>query len=239
MVLDLKVRIIPDMSLFNRELSRGVSGVGGKGRSGGKKEGIEVKGFKKLLASVFGITAILKSLNFILGPALAILSAVMTLLFIPLIPLLKPVLIGLGKFVKKFAEFARMSKKGWELFLNDPSGGLKIIFTKIITSLKEKILSGLISLGQTFVGAINKIPGVNIPIPQNPFLQSRAGGTSVPSPSRNFNMSTPTGPESTPPPVNISFPNMSVASTHDANTVVDKVLNALKNNLVRQVPFLR
>ena len=291
MVLNLKVKIIPDMSQFNRDLKRGVIGVGngrtpkdtGKGIVGdiqnqlkninksiirtssetqlkelvkrrdvlkdelskkltGKKDELKVAGFGKLLGFVAISAGILKGLEFFIKPILQLLNAVLALLFLPLVPILKPVLIGLGKFVKKFAEFQRKSKEGWELFLSGNAWDvLKNTIVNGLGALKDKILDGLVTLGQKiingFINAVNRIPFVNIPN-----VGGGRGGTStfVPPPSgTGFNMSTPSGPEFAPPPVNISFPNMSVASTHDANNVADRVLSIFKSGLTRTLPLLR
>ena len=247
----LKVKVEPDFSEFNRQLKGKKLGLGSgiKSKAKGETEGIEVKGFKKLLASVFGITAILKALNFIIGPVLALLSAILVLLFLPLIPILRPALVALSNFTKKFAEFARMSKKGWELFLSNPTKAMWILIEKALTSLKEAILSGLITLAQNIIGTLNKIPGINVKIPQNPFLQSNAsrsdssGGSGIIPSSPLFNQSTPTGQRDVPPPVIVNLNNPVVQTPHDANTLADKVANKVigifKSGLTRTLPLLR
>ena len=244
MALDLKVRIIPDMSQFNNALKRGVTGVGGPGRKpSGKNAEVQVTGFGKLLKFSAIAAGILKGLEFFIKPILQLLNAVLALLFLPLVPILKPVLIALGGFVKKFADFQRKSKEGWDLFLSGNAWDvLKNTIVNGLGALRDKLLDCLVRLGQKiingFINAVNKIPFVNIPNVGG----GRGGGTStfVPPPAgTGANMNTPSGDAFAPPPVNISFPNMSVTSTHDANTVADKVLNIFKSGLTRTLPLLR
>lgn len=92
-LLDLKVRVIPDMKQFNRDIQRGMTGVGGPGKKPiGKAAEVQVSGFGKMLAGVAGMFAIMKSLDFLITPILRLLDIILKAFFVPLLPLVTKLL---------------------------------------------------------------------------------------------------------------------------------------------------
>lgn len=112
--MDLKLRIVPDISLLKKavkDLSKDATG----GVEAGKKDEAS-KDSKKLLATVkslfkvVGIVAIgallISALLKPFEPIIKLLGVILSLLFLPLIPLLKPVLLILADMAKNIAESA-------------------------------------------------------------------------------------------------------------------------------------
>ena len=93
-IFDLKVRIIPDMTQFKRDMQRGITGIGFPGgkKPSGKSAEVEVTGFGKMLGKLTGIFAILKSLDFLLTPILRLFDLILKAFFVPLLPLVTKIL---------------------------------------------------------------------------------------------------------------------------------------------------
>ena len=91
-VLDLKVRIIPDMTKLKQDLQRGITGVGTSGTKAQKRPEVQVSGFGKMLGSLAGILGILKSLDFLLTPILRLFDIILKAFFVPLLPLVTKII---------------------------------------------------------------------------------------------------------------------------------------------------
>ncbi len=269
MVLTLKVRLIPDMSQFNRDLKRGVTGVGGNGRKpSGKGAEVQVTGFGKMLGLLGIVAGVIKSIDFIVGPIMKLLGATLALLFVPLIPILKPLLekwsAWLGKFSTKsnvlrdflgaseeeqksmakkkigelWEDFKSSWKRAWNNTVADFQDDWKKFSNLLDNVIKPALKSAFESVINAIIGIINKLPGINVPS-----VGGGDGGGAVPSPSRGLNMSTPSGPEFATPPVIVNVNDPVVQTPHDANMLADRVANKVigifKSGLTRTLPLLR
>ena len=72
-----------------------------------KDSGILTGLTKRVLVSIVSIAAILTALDFIIRPMAALLTAILTLLFLPLIPVMLPAFKVLAKWIPKLAEFSK------------------------------------------------------------------------------------------------------------------------------------
>ena len=159
--MDLRVRLIPDTRKLDQAL-KAQKGVGlGSAASGSKGVGadVSIKGFGKLLGLVGGIGVILSSLDFIIKPVMNILKAVLTLLFLPLIPVMKPAMIALAKFIPPLLNVMKSIQGFVEkviLFFSRPVGDiLKDIFNlENIKKAAKEFVKFFFNLGKDFLGPI-------------------------------------------------------------------------------------
>lgn len=140
-LLDLKVRVIPDMKEFNRKVQQGVSGGGAGGRDNrgqsGKGANVQVSGFGKLLGIAGGIAAILSSVEFVVKPVMELLKATIALLFIPLVPILKPLLKAWANFIKFMKPVFEKIRDGVERFVAVIGDGISWVWENILEPIWE------------------------------------------------------------------------------------------------------
>jgi len=165
---DLRVRIIPDLS----ELRKGVRNIlgnatGGRAPKGDDKKSDtkkrekesnkilkELKGILKFVGITAFVASVFLGLMRIIEPVFKLLGIILTLLFLPLIPVLKPVLEELGKFARKIATSARSFLAGdidLSKFFEDVFGGLEGLFDALRDPLSKFLLEGMEELGE-FIG---------------------------------------------------------------------------------------
>ena len=145
----LKIILEPDTRKLDRALKGKRIGAEGKVSKEGKKQakdsGLMVGLTTRLLATVASIGLILTALDFIIRPLAALLTAILTLFFLPLIPIIKPVFTLLGKSIKGWADLApRISK-----FMSDLVEGLGRMVSDIV--------NGLVRLYNIFKGFVKGI----------------------------------------------------------------------------------
>ncbi len=159
--MDLRVRLIPDTRELDKALKTKKAGLGSAASTGTKGVGadVSIKGFGKLLGLVGGMGLVLSSLDFIIKPVMSLLKAVLALLFIPLIPIMKPAMIALAKFVPPLLNVMKKIEGFVEkvvLFFSRPAENvLKDIFNleNIKKSAKE-FAKFFFNLGKDFLGPI-------------------------------------------------------------------------------------
>jgi len=162
--IDLKVKLIPDVREIDKELKKkrklglgvggarggafggtiggaAIGGAAGATVAGGK--GLKVAGFTKLLGLIGIGVAILDALNFIIKPIMDLFKVILTILFLPLIPILKPVLIALGRLAAGLVPVM--------LKLKDSIEG---ILTERLTNLINAIVDLVVSRADSFVNII-------------------------------------------------------------------------------------
>ncbi len=92
---------------FSKKTGSLMKSIGIGGAAGAVAGGGSMKGIGKM-AGVLGLILIaLDSMMFIIKPVIDLFKIILMLLFLPLIPILKPVLIGLATFIKWYAPIAR------------------------------------------------------------------------------------------------------------------------------------
>ena len=138
-LMDLKVRVIPDMKQFNRDIQKGVTGVGGKGGGSKKNPEVQVTGFGKMLASLAGIGLILKSLDFLISPILRLFDIILKSFFVPLLPIVTSI-------IKFFAKVLRKTADTPQLTIGPEAGILETIF-KSVFNVGAKIGDFFFKLG--------------------------------------------------------------------------------------------
>lgn len=156
---DIHVRLIPDLTQFKKEIDNIVKGAAKGATSTGEKDKKDKKESSKILGSLnkslkfLGAIAIAASLMAgifkIFEPILKLWGVVMALLFVPLIPIMKKVLIALGEFAKKAAKNVSAFLGGeislTEFFENvfGDFGALVEQITPIITDFLSKTFEAL------------------------------------------------------------------------------------------------
>ena len=155
----IKILLDPDTRKLDRALKGQRVGVGGGDSTSQKKQAKEstiLTGLtKRVLISIASIAAILTALDFIIRPMAALLTAVLTLLFLPLIPIMIPAFKVMSKWIPKIAEFSRRATEvvqklvdffaGTELgkFLRNPFG--------FILKMLKKGAVGLLNIGKFLI----------------------------------------------------------------------------------------
>ena len=250
-LLDLKVRIIPDMTKLKQDIQRGITGVGGK-KPSGKGGEVAVTGFGKVTGILAGLFALIKSIDFIISPVMKLLSAMIAVLLLPLIPILKPTLMGWAsiiKFIKpimvKISSFVEtlvnMFGGGvagalawiWGNILEPIWNGLKASFEWVIGKIRgawEGFVNMIITvkdwIRQAFTDVINAIINVvnKLPLINIPNIS----GAVAPSPGLNF--STPQGPTRVNQggTMSININNPIVQTRSDIQEIADKVSRVLR-----------
>lgn len=165
---DLRVKIIPDLS----QLRKGVKNIlgdatGGRAVKGDdKKSDIkkrekesnkilkQLKGILKFVSITAFVSSVFLGLMRLIEPVFKLLGIILTLLFLPLIPILKPVLEELGKFARKISTSVKSFLAGdidLSEFFEDVFGGLEGLFDALRDPLSEFLLKGFEELGE-FIG---------------------------------------------------------------------------------------
>ncbi len=155
----IKVILDPDTKKLDRALKGKRVGVGGRETASQKKQQKEstiLTGLtKRVLVSVASIAAILTALDFIIKPMAALLTAILILLFLPLIPVMLPLFKVMTKWIPRIAEFSRratllvqklvdfFTKTELGRFLRDP---FKFILKKL-----EKDAGCLLNIGKFLI----------------------------------------------------------------------------------------
>ena len=250
-ILDLKVRIIPDMAQFKRDIQKGVTGVGGGGKKpSGKGGDVAISGFGKLLGLVGGLFVLAKSLNFIIEPVMKLLNATLALLFIPLIPILKPVLQKWGEFLRKIspgakglAEFFGLDEEEqkkevknkisemWQRFKEFFVSSFKRALAEDIKSWKELMArwrERILVAGDLITSALTSVRNaiirwINIFLPKR--FEINAGV--APSPNASF-ASPGEGISSFPTTNTVNINNPVVQNSSDINKIADAVSKVLR-----------
>lgn len=164
----IKVILDPDTRKLDRALKGKRIGVGGGGETASQKkqqkESTILTGLtKRVLATVASIALILTALDFILKPMAALLTAILTLLFLPLIPLFKPALKALADFLPLMFKISEGLTKLVQFLVDMLIAGLDavikvIVFLgKLIGAGLDAIKAGILFLGKIIVGVIKGI----------------------------------------------------------------------------------
>ncbi len=136
----LKVILDPETRKLDRALKGRKIGVGGgEGPSQKKQEknsGLMVGMTKKLLGTLVGIAAILTSLDFVIRPLAAILTAVMTLFFLPLVPIV-------SKIVEFFTKTSKAITKAPQFEITGEEG--------LIGTILKSLANVLLRIGAFFI----------------------------------------------------------------------------------------
>lgn len=159
-VFDLKVRLVPDSTELKKALrERQASGFKESANritnnvTGGDPPlptgELQVKGFGKLLGAALGALEILNAMDFIIKPIMGLLRAILTLFFLPLIPIIKPVLELLKLSLKGWQDLAPKLKSLVEKLMGALGGGIEWIWGNII----KPIWDGLVAGFQVLMGA--------------------------------------------------------------------------------------
>lgn len=183
--MDLKLRIIPDIALLKKSI--GDLTKDATGGVGGKAEDKRSKDSKKLLDSIKGLTKIvgivaigaliIRELLRVFEPVIKLLGVILSLLLLPLVPLLKPILLILADMAKNIASSAGaflagdislgefIAQAGAELItgLADIIPVVLDIFVQIFDAFLEALPTLIPILGEALVKVID---AMSIIIPQ-------------------------------------------------------------------------
>ena len=157
---DIRIKLIPDTKELDKALKKpgklGLAFGGGNGE--GKSEKTTAKGVTKGLGIIGAILGVLSSLDFIIKPVFALFRAILTLLFLPLIPIMKPALKAMADALPKLIELSiSMSDKIQQMvdfFSQPPAKIAEDIFN--LENLKKAAIGFVkffFNLGQ-FIGEI-------------------------------------------------------------------------------------
>lgn len=160
---DIFVKLIPDLSLFKKELNKAVKGAAGGAANNSSKEDAskqkKAKGDSVTLNKMLKTLGVIAIVSTLVGgllktfePVIKLLGVIITLLFIPLIPIMKKVLISLGEFAKKAVKNVSAVLGGdinlTEFFENvfGDAGTLINEITPIITQFMDKMFNALLDV---------------------------------------------------------------------------------------------
>lgn len=115
--------------------SIGIGGAAGAVSGGGGMS----KGLLKLGGIMFLVVAALDALKFIIKPVFDLFKIILMLFFLPLIPIIKPVMKGLAAFIKWYAPIARRMMVAVEKFVAVIGDGISWVWQNIL----EPIWNGL------------------------------------------------------------------------------------------------
>ena len=123
-----------------KEKSKGSGNIGKSGNVGkmskametGSKKALNSLGIKKLLKQITSIALVLSALSFIITPVVTLLKAVLTLFFIPLIPIVSKIISFFTKGDKSPLQAARFAP---QLKIAEDASMLSITIKSIINSL--------------------------------------------------------------------------------------------------------
>ncbi|MCP6727484.1 MAG: hypothetical protein KJI69_05750 [Patescibacteria group bacterium] len=145
----IKVILDPDTRKLDRALKGKRVGVGDGETPTQKKQQKEstiLTGLtKRVLVTVASIAAVITALDFIIRPLAALLTAILTLLFLPLLPFFKPALQAIAAFLPILAKVSQEATKI-----------VQKIFDKITDFLTD-IINNIIKVGKIIVGVIKGI----------------------------------------------------------------------------------
>lgn len=152
-VFDLKVRLVPDATELKKALREKQKSAFSNSANRIKENAtggapplptgqLEVKGFGKLLGAALGALEILNAMDFIIKPIMGLLRAILTLFFLPLIPLMKPILELLKISLKGWQDLAPRLKNLVERLLGAISGGIEWIWGNIIKPIWDGLVAG-------------------------------------------------------------------------------------------------
>ncbi len=151
---DLKVTLIPDTRKLDRALKgKRIGGGNGKGSKEDikqtKNSGMMLGVSKKMLGKMGIIGAVLTGLDFIIRPVMAILKAILTLLFLPLLPILKPALKILAASLPIMVQISKGLTKIVQFVVDNIKEGFTTIVswvTKLFNIFKA-FVKGIATLG--------------------------------------------------------------------------------------------
>lgn len=151
----LEVELIADTRKLDRALKGKKIGVGGAGKESSiqkkqtKDMGALVGISGKILGSVAIVAAVLSGLDFIIKPLAAILTAIMTLLFLPLIPVFKPALEAMAAFMPVMVKVSQELTKIVEFWFNKVTDGLTEVVLGVIKlfNIFKGFVKGVATLG--------------------------------------------------------------------------------------------
>jgi len=137
-----------DRALKGKKIGVG-GGPGGKEAASQKKQERSISDLvgisRKALGSAFAILGILSALDFVIKPLFSLLTAILTLLFLPLLPVFKPGLEALAKFIPIMAKFSEKATA---------------VVQKIFDVVTDKLtiaISWIIKLWKVFAGFVKGI----------------------------------------------------------------------------------
>lgn len=148
--MSLKVRIIPDTRELDKSLRGKKIGLGSGAKTttggGGAGASLKIAGMGKLLGIVGVVATVVSALGDFLKPIFSLFRVILSLLFLPLIPILKPVLKGLGKLASELAPIMiKLTKKVEE------------VLTPRLEKLIEGIVDFVITRADSFVKLIETV----------------------------------------------------------------------------------
>lgn len=150
----IKIILDPDTRKLDRALKGIKVGVGGgKETASEKKQEKEITALvgisKKALGSILGIVGILSALDFIIKPLFSLLTAILTLLFLPLLPFFKPGLEALAAFMPVMAKFSQKATIIAEKIFKGVTDGLTEIvrWTIKLWDVFKGFIKGVANLG--------------------------------------------------------------------------------------------
>lgn len=150
----LGIKLSVDESSINKINSKETSTKETKSSASSEASGI-LKGLGKIAVAIGGLLALYQGLEPILRPAMQLIKVIMTLLFLPLIPILKPVLNWLGKMAKDLAPIMTNIAKKVEDAFNE--GGLGGAIAVLIEEMIDAILPMIPDLINTFIEVFEAI----------------------------------------------------------------------------------
>jgi len=178
--MGLKLKIIPDMAQLKKALSNLKVGVGGKAspQVGTKKDNSgeskkilsSLSGIGKLLGLVAAGTVIISAIMKFVEPIFKLFGIILTLLFLPLIPLLKPVLLALAGLAKKLGAIGQSFLKG-DIGLSEFIIQAVTELTNTLIEITPIILEGIMQVMNALVTALPII----LPILIDGFMQIVTG----------------------------------------------------------------
>ncbi len=168
------MRLVPDLGQFKKELDAIVKGSakGAKPKEEDKKKDESKKESSKILSvlkkslKALGVIALVSlligGLMKIFEPILKLIGVVMTLLFIPLIPIMKQVMVALGEFAKKSAKNVSALLEGdidLSTFFENIFGDVGTLIEQITPIMTEFFEETFAALSQVVLDNAGKIAG--------------------------------------------------------------------------------